>query len=333
MVISVGVSTEKPRNVTIDLLKFIALVGLVIDHVTSNTLLLQLRSFDVNLLVLLSAILMSGKIINRPLVDFYKKRLSRLLLPTWVFLCIYFVINSIFHFQNLSIKDIVKTFLLLNTPVGYVWIVYVYVICALLIPVIQKINLKSPNGKYAFVLLICMYAILVRLSNNYYYRIIVLYPIIYGLIMIIGMNWNNFTNIQKKIAIVFNILIYITFAVYYKINTGHYLLTGDFKYPPRLYYLAYSLGIAFLLYEIIKRLQVKNRYVNSVCLFYASFSLWFYLWHILVLQIVYRITNIDILKFILVMSITTVIIVFQKEFVKALRRKGVSDSICKIFEG
>lgn len=333
MVTNVGKPTEKYRNEAIDLLKFIALVGLVIDHVTTNRLLLQLRSFDVNLLVLLSAMLISGKVVDRPYIKFYKKRLSRLLLPTWVFLLIYFIVNSIFQFQCLSIKDIVKTLLLLNTPVGYVWIVYVYCICALLIPAIQKISLNSKCGKCVLIFLICVYAVLVRLSNNYYYRIIILYPIIYGLIMLVGMNWNNFTKTQKIVIITANILIYASLAIYYKIKTGEYLLTGDYKYPPRLYYLAYSLGIALLLYEIIKQIQIKNRYVNRVCLFYSSFSLWFYLWHILVLQIVYRITSVDVIKFILVMSITTVIIFLQKMLVKVLRRTGVKDNICRILEG
>lgn len=151
--------------------------------------------------------------------------------------------------------------------------------------------------------------------------------------MIVGMNWNLFTNLQKKIAIIANLFVYIVLAVYYRIGTGQYILTGELKYPPRLYYLAYSLGVAFLLYEIIKRIPIKNKYVNKVCMFYSSFSLWFYLWHILVLQIVYRITDIDILKFILVMSMTTVILVLQKAVVSSLRSKRVPESICNLFEG
>lgn len=51
------VNTAPPRDASLDYLKCIALLGLVIAHVSTNEFLLQLRVFDVNLLVILSAML------------------------------------------------------------------------------------------------------------------------------------------------------------------------------------------------------------------------------------------------------------------------------------
>ncbi|MCD7881516.1 MAG: hypothetical protein LUG47_07640 [Clostridiales bacterium] len=50
-------NTASPRDASLDYLKCIALLGLVIAHVSTNEFLLQARVFDVNLLVIISAML------------------------------------------------------------------------------------------------------------------------------------------------------------------------------------------------------------------------------------------------------------------------------------
>ncbi|MCD7735281.1 MAG: hypothetical protein LUH48_09205 [Clostridiales bacterium] len=50
-------NTTSPRDASLDYLKCIALLGLVIAHVSTNEFLLQVRVFDVNLLVIISAML------------------------------------------------------------------------------------------------------------------------------------------------------------------------------------------------------------------------------------------------------------------------------------
>ncbi len=94
------------RDASLDYLKCIALLGLVIAHVSTNEFLLQFRCFDVNLLVIISAMLgcrgfaRSGTE-NRPISigRYYVKRFCRLVLPTWIFVTFYFLLNSVFAFQ------------------------------------------------------------------------------------------------------------------------------------------------------------------------------------------------------------------------------------------
>ena len=45
------------RNLSFDYLKFIGMIGILIAHISSNKIILSIRSFDVNLLIILSAIL------------------------------------------------------------------------------------------------------------------------------------------------------------------------------------------------------------------------------------------------------------------------------------
>lgn len=325
------------RNLKIDYLKFIALIGLVLAHVSDNVLILQIRSFDVNLLVILSAMLMANKEIDinkNSILKFYKKRIIRLLFPTWIFLSFYFLINYYFTFQTITYKEVLKTYLLLNTPVGYVWIVYVYIVCALITPLIIKIRPYKYNSHLVLLFLaFCLYNLLAKLNDNYYYRILFLYPIIYGIIMIIGFNWNYFSKRFKFLFIVSNIIIYILISFYYYNKHGIYILTGEFKYPPRLYYLSYSIGVSLLLYELINKISLSTSFIDKICVFYSKFSLWFYLWHILVLQIAKRVTNIDLLMFCFVMIVTSLIIYTQSRIVNFAKLNGVNPKIYRLFVG
>ena len=78
---------------------------------------------------------------NKSILKYYWKRFVRLVIPTWIFLTIYFCISCLLnHFYTL--KVILGSYLLLD-GIGYVWVIRVYLICALLTPLIYWLNEKS----------------------------------------------------------------------------------------------------------------------------------------------------------------------------------------------
>ena len=135
----------------IDFLKFLGLTGIIIAHVGAPDWLLMLRSFDVPLMVIISSLLAqksfdksngSLKSISR----YYISRIKRLVIPTWIFLLIYFIIKYIVTKEFLGIKYYAATFLLTRYGFGYVWIILIYLYSCMLIPVFNKMKFNWKNN-------------------------------------------------------------------------------------------------------------------------------------------------------------------------------------------
>ena len=134
------------RNIKIDIIKIIGLLAVILAHTkVPNQYIFQLRNFDVALLVFVSGYLSYSSFSKtNNYFEYLWKRIKRLIIPTWIFLIIYFCIllfnNHVFGITfpyNLSqIKD---SFLLLE-GIGYIWVVRVYFLSALIVPFLIKIN-------------------------------------------------------------------------------------------------------------------------------------------------------------------------------------------------
>ena len=141
----------KDRIIFIDYLKIIGLFCIILAHVCTNQYILQIRNFDVPLMVVISGFLAidsyKRSIENdQSIFNYYWKRISRLLIPTWMFLSLYFLLVFLLVFITkgnypYSFSTILRSFLLLD-GIGYVWIIRVYLICALLTPLFFYFNNK-----------------------------------------------------------------------------------------------------------------------------------------------------------------------------------------------
>ena len=124
-------SIEKnERNYYLDFLKFLGLSLIILAHVPIPNWLAAIRNFDVPLMVFVSGCLSNGSLGRSDgLFAYYKKRFLRLLVPTWIFLTIYFGIFLVFGKNGLPAKEtILKSYLLQNDSIGYVWIIRIYFI-------------------------------------------------------------------------------------------------------------------------------------------------------------------------------------------------------------
>lgn len=328
---------NKERDTGIDVLKFIGLIGLIVSHTFTNDLILQIRSFDVNLLVVISAYLADRNQNNKntTYLAYCKKRIKRLLFPTWIFITVYLILNAWFKFQKYSKVQIIRSYLLLNNSIGYVWIIYVYLICAVTIPLLKKIDTNKRYVKVIFIGVTLSYLWLTTISESYWYQLIVLYPIIYSLISIVGICIARNETKFNTIIMTSGLVIFLVYAIaLYKIN-GKFVVTGEYKYPPKLYYLGYSIGVSILLFKLKNVLLSLAKAVNmtKIVSFFSKHSLWIYLWHIFALQMVAKLHLNQTLSFASVLIMSILLTLAQEKVVNKLENKGVSDNVLSLFKG
>jgi fucose 4-O-acetylase-like acetyltransferase len=275
------------REHYIDFLKFIGMLMLVLAHVSAPKYILQLRDFDVPLMVFISAIL-SKKSLDRNhstnfcVFDYYKKRFYRLIVPTWIFLIIFYIILFLVgQFPDLAV--VIRSFLFQrdSSIAGYVWVIWVYFLCSLMTPFLYRVKFKTAAILgviiFAFYELLCNIPLLVE-SRIFYYTFFTLIP--YGIITLIGLNYERFNRKSKISAIVLVLTTWVLLAIYLFFKQGNFVMTNLFKYPVRTYYILYGLGITSILFEIFSRLDLQC-YRLSIVKFVSRSSLWTYLWHIL----------------------------------------------------
>lgn len=75
------------RDKKIDILKAIGAILIILAHVSNSPLILQLRNFDVPLMVMISGYLAVDSLKkSESNMDYYRKRFIRLVVPTYIFL-------------------------------------------------------------------------------------------------------------------------------------------------------------------------------------------------------------------------------------------------------
>lgn len=163
----------RERDYNIDFLRTLGLLCVILAHVSAPEIIMRLRGFDVVLLVFVSGLsFLASKGDKQNYIIYLKKRICRLVFPTWKFLCIFFVffeilllINPIF--PKFAIKDYLCSFLLLS-GIGYVWIIRVYLLIAAVLPALKKILDKVGVRKYLCILtmLYIVYEFLIRAVSH-----------------------------------------------------------------------------------------------------------------------------------------------------------------------
>lgn len=324
------------RNLSIDYLKFLGLIGLLIAHISTEPILLLVRSFDVNLLVILSAFLATRSLRSDVCLKEYwiyvKKRFFRLVVPTWIFLTLYFVINLYVNFSDYSLKNVLRSYLLQDNSIGYVWIIYVYLICAILMPLIVKIC------QYKFVNIVVwgvavVYFFLAENYPNYYFKVLVLYPIVYGLISYVAVKWNYCSVRYRGAFIVICFVFFVYKVVTHYFETGFVVSLMEYKYPPKILYLSYTVPMSFVLIELANKIHFSKGVVSQFVSFLSKNSLWFYLWHILNLQISKILFESECLRFIFVFVCTSIVVYVQMSVVRKYESKNLMMNVVKFFKG
>ena len=140
----------KERDLSIDALRFIGLALIILVHVNPPIWIAQFRAFDVPLMIFVSGLAIAEKQ-TTSYMKYLWNRSKRLLLPVWLFLLIY--LSAFYCLQPLFLPEpylngemVLRSFLLLDKSIGYVWIIRVFLLIMLLPPpFVQKFALNCPD--------------------------------------------------------------------------------------------------------------------------------------------------------------------------------------------
>lgn len=157
-------TSNNNRILYIDYLKVLGLFLIILAHVCNNPYIFQIRNFDVPLMVMISGVLSIEsyrKSIskNNSIIKYYWKRIERLCIPTWIFLTIFFILSYVATMLTgknfYTFGTVVRSYLLID-GIGYVWVIRVYLLCALITPIIVYLNNKISNS----IIKVCILAVI-----------------------------------------------------------------------------------------------------------------------------------------------------------------------------
>lgn len=282
---------KEKRKVSIDVLRCIAMLLIILAHCGAPTFLDEIRNFDVVLLVILSGtVAVKSYERSGSWFKYIGKRLIRLLVPTFIFLTILFLLEKIVCIFDPVFpldSNTILTSYELTSGIGYVWIIRIYILCAVAVPILMNIEKYK---KTIIVILFIIYEILFYTIGNAngILEYIIYYLIPYGLLCVyIGMRLNDWNN--KKILKITTIclLIFVSIFTILYFTKNQITKISDYKYPPRIYFLSYGIGISLLLYYLFERkniFNVKEKLNNKLILFIGQHTMWIYLWQIFYLN-------------------------------------------------
>jgi fucose 4-O-acetylase-like acetyltransferase len=289
----------KKRNISLDGLRVIGLLAIILAHVGPPAWLFQLRNFDVPLMVFVSGAvygLSSGRTKNY--FSYIGKRVQRLLFPTWIFLSFYFlfflIVAKITHQPFPFTSGTVLTSYTLQSGIGYVWIIRVFVLVALISPLL--IRFSTDFKKYYLLLLLvsyvfyeCFYGVYSDLSLikhnavfNSIFQDYLFYLFPYGIVAGLGIFLQQSSKAARTWFLAIFIILFIGEQVLFH---GANINTQIAKYPPTSYYLSYALAVTIALTFLSETKGFLSIFQTRFFQFIASSTLWIYLWHILFLTL------------------------------------------------
>lgn len=283
---------RRERDYSIDVLRSIGILVIMVAHAEPPGWVLQLRNFGTPLLVVASALsfsLIYGSGVNSINV-FYRKRLSKLVIPCWIFLCFFFGFYSLL-FLSLG-REIPFTSYTIFTSytfysgIGFLWIIQIYLFIALATPFAIRLSSKIEGNLFYYSLLFSLYiayeCIVSLFVWEYKYqvslKIVALNAGAYIIVFLYGMRLAKLKTSTIFLFTVAALFFFMLIASNLRFTVGEFISTQTFKYPPRLYYLAYAIFSINIIYLIARSSLLK--WFFPLFKWISTHSLWIYLWHI-----------------------------------------------------
>lgn len=292
---SPGPGSATQRDTSLDLLRVVGILVIFLVHGRPPGWVVQAVGFAVVLLVLASG--MSHRLLLerqglRP-TAFLWRRLSRLVLPVWLFLAVYaagtwLVTLALDRPFPWSREELLET-AFLGDGFGYVWIFRIYALLALLtLPLLALARrVASPLrwGALGLGVLVAMefvspWALAHDLSESgeEWLRLVVLAAPAYAALFAHGLRLHEWGRRGLLGAALLGLLLFAGFTAWAMARPEGYQPPRAFKYPPRLYYLSWGLVVSHLL--VLLRHPLARRVPKAPVVWLSRNSMWVYLWHI-----------------------------------------------------
>lgn len=281
------------RDFRIDVLRTIGIISIILAHTSPPEILSEARIFDVPLMAMLlgmSFVLsMKGKNFEENYGSYVVKRFKRLIIPTWIFLTIFF--SSIFLLKiclkisyPFSIKEIITSYALIS-GIGYVWIIRVFFTIGLVSPLLLYISRKIKKllhqilfiyGMLLIQQVLCMISGSLSGYSSKIFESLIAISFGYIICAMVGF-W--VVNLEVKQLAIFAAASLIPFLI---MNISiPFLSLSEQKYPPSPFFVLYGISVSLILLLVLSNNQFIETFKKITFFNWASkYSLEIYFWHI-----------------------------------------------------
>ena len=290
------------RDLRLDVLRLLGVLIIMLAHAGPPAWLDQLRNFGTPLLIIASALTYSALYDSGKLTGstwrFWSKRSAALLVPVWSYLTVFFALFYVaarikgvaFPF---SVDSVVESYRFAR-GIGFVWIVKVYLLLALLTPIVLPVVRHCRASLFWPALLVLYAAYEVLLQVIYPQGVIAgstvkdahagqLELVAYAILYVYALRIRTIDQAGRVQWFCLWALFAGASIVYYWGQDGYsgMVPTQEAKYPPSWYYLAYALMMVHLSCWLIKNCVGLQTRVSGLITWLSSHSYWLYLHHIL----------------------------------------------------
>ncbi len=314
----------------------------MLAHANPGGVIQQVRCFDVSLLFMLSG--MTTALSNKHQAfsfSYLWKRINKLLFPAYIMMTLIFIGTSVVCYvakveYMYSLKDYIMTLLLTNEGMGYVWIVKYYLLAAVLAPMMVN-RLKNASSKQVLlyglasvaIYNICYYCYLSYVKNSLSLGMACLFDeYVFGSIAYMGVVALGVLVVQKKKSCYPIIGITALMFALTQVCAGEFG-PNTYKFPPSIYYLAYSVLISLLLFKLLPNFN------STIVTWISKHSYDMYIIHIpcIVLIMILRSGSINLLpslfnnwffRYALIVCWTIMCTLIYSKIIEKRRNKNVS---------
>ncbi len=313
------------RDLSIDVLRCLGLLCIMLVHILPPRFLAEFRTFDVCLMVFISASLF--KPVNS-IKTYYWKRICRLLIPTWIFVSVYLLYrfimgNILMSADHLGLWELINTYLLVDVHLGPIWVIRVFLLMALVSPPLYFFSLKKASIKIGILFLIfSLQSVLVygvscigNLYVNFYLNKFVLYLWGYSFVAYAAMCIRT-----PNLCLLIICILASAFLLVVPFFCDFFLPCSSFKYPPRGYYLIYGVSISYILWYF--RHEILKIFNNRLFVFIGQNTLWLYFYHIIFVELANKTLSGWLVRFIFVVVFSVLFYSIQYYIVKRFFHKS-----------
>jgi hypothetical protein len=272
---------------------------IILAHVDPPEAIFQARNFDVPLMVIVAGLSFRASYKYEFYLSYLWKRAKRLLFPVWLFFSIYFfeIFTTGYPIAVPSKKTILSSYLLLDGS-DYVWIIRVFLLVAIVSPFLLSFCQRTTSHtKYlsAIITIYIAYELTLSISKpflntyqGYFFQETFLYLVPYAVVFSIGLRLPQLSRNQLLLIAAIAFCVFDIEAIALWIVSGQAVPTQNFKYPPQIYYLSYAIFVSIVTWILSKNLSIilERLHLSSAIQFVARNSLWIYLWHIPLIEII-----------------------------------------------
>jgi len=256
----------------------------------------------------------------KEIFGFIKKRISRIVIPWWIFTFIFLAVLFTFDFISrqpfrYGAEYILRTLFLFGIGGGnaYGWILAVILGLSVLYPFIVLFVKRYGYLTMLFsaILMMALFEIFGRYTGKWPFFIYLNYLVPFAL----GIYYASGKKLLKPLVL-FAMLVML--SIFMVIKVGETTELTNHKWPPDLFFVSYSLSMTLLIFFIAGKKNLSGRITD----FFSVNSLWIYQWHILVLGISFQVFGkialfnnepYAYLKFLFVLGMSSAIVLVQNK--------------------